>query len=560
LGGRTIDVVDAITGERAGTWATTHRRNVRRASQELLAAVALPRDLRIPRRRTRPTGETVPISFFDVYRYLYLDQNSIDNSVVGHNDQNLNVKRIAVFELLYGLSNPRVMELAAQRGRYAQEADKARTAARNVADFLRANAELDPAALDRLRREAEERRAAAESRLTALRTSARPAGADAGLAQQVSQLRARLTELESERQALRRDVEKDRSVLAQLELDEQAAKREAAARDTLTGLEFMQCPRCLQSITEREVAHGNCILCCQPQPENAAQSTALVNQIRDQRKETQALFEEDTTDLERITQEADNLRDRLARALELSEQRTRIPADPLLDDIADASRAAAEATALLDIVVAAQARWASHRQLTTEADEADRIADNIAKEEARLRLQLEQNTTRLADLSQVFNEILASLRDPWYREAHVDSKTYLPVVDGEEFDLLSVGGARKTLVNLAYHLANLSMSISERENVLMPTLLIVDSPRKNVGEGTLDRTVVEAIYRRLHTLQDASGDRFQIIIADNELPQTARSWVRSHIQLDYDHPFVPGVVHPGEDVETLGDQSTVDLE
>jgi len=285
-----------------------------------------------------------------------------------------------------------------------------------------------------------------------------------------------------------------------------------------------------------------------------------VNQIRDQRKETQALFEEDTTDLERITQEADNLRDRLARALELSEQRTRIPADPLLDDIADASRAAAEATALLDIVVAAQARWASHRQLTTEADEADRIADNIAKEEARLRLQLEQNTTRLADLSQVFNEILASLRDPWYREAHVDSKTYLPVVDGEEFDLLSVGGARKTLVNLAYHLANLSMSISERENVLMPTLLIVDSPRKNVGEGTLDRTVVEAIYRRLHTLQDASGDRFQIIIADNELPQTARSWVRSHIQLDYDHPFVPGVVHPGEDVETLGDQSTVDLE
>jgi hypothetical protein len=223
------------------------------------------------------------------------------------------------------------------------------------------------------------------------------------------------------------------------------------------------------------------------------------------------------------------------------------------------SRATAEAAALLDSVVATQARWAS-RQLTAEADEADRIARRIAKEEAQLRLQLEENTTRLADLSQVFNEVLGSLRDPWYREAHIDPKTYLPVVDGEPFDLLSVGGARKTLVNLAYHLANLSMSLSEREGVLIPTLLIVDSPRKNVGEGALDRTVVEAVYRRLRTLQDASGDRFQIIIADNALPQTAPSWIRSHIQLDYDHPFVPGVVHPGEDVETLGDRSTVDLE
>jgi hypothetical protein len=132
LGSHTIEVFDIRNGVRLNDWATTNRKNTPKASQELLKAVGLPSDLRVPKRRSRPTGDTVPISFFDVYRYLYLDQNSIDTNVVGHLDTNLNIKRIAVFELLYGLTDPRIMELAAKRGRYTQESDKFRSAAKNM--------------------------------------------------------------------------------------------------------------------------------------------------------------------------------------------------------------------------------------------------------------------------------------------------------------------------------------------------------------------------------------------------------------------------------------------
>jgi hypothetical protein len=34
----------------------------------------------------------------------------------------------------------------------------------------------------------------------------------------------------------------------------------------------------------------------------------------------------------------------------------------------------------------------------------------------------------------------------------------------------------------------------------LPTLLIVDSPRKNVGDNAFDRTMVESVYARLRTL------------------------------------------------------------
>src|SRR5690606_39250067 len=89
--------------------------------------------------------------------------------------------------------------------------------------------------------------------------------------------------------------------------------------------------------------------------------------------------------------------------------------------------------------------------------------------------------------------------------------------------------------------------LSEGADMLLPTLLVVDSPRKNVGEGSLDKAVVESIYARLRALHTLSGDRFQIIFADNDMPAEASSWVSEHIILDYENPFVPGVAHRGEE-------------
>jgi hypothetical protein len=559
LGGRLVDVVDLTTGESRGTWATTNRKNFPKASQEFLRLIGLPSNLRVPKRRTRPTGETVALSFFDVYRYLYLDQNSIDDNVVGHTDNNLNIKRIAVFELLYGLSNPRIMELAAERTKFVKEAELARSSAKSVASFLRANSELEPERLSILRREAEERRERAELRVATVRQSVVERDGEGDAVREAAKLRSRMNELNAQESAFVQDISKDQSVLAQLDLDEEAAKREQVAERTLSGLEFTRCPRCLQSVEERDTEPGHCLLCCQPQPTNQSSTSVEIARIRDQRTEMKDLLAEDQEGLQQVRAQKDEVRVRLARILELLEERNRSPTIPVIDDISDAVRELAEANAQVDKIVAAQARWASHARLSVDAVEADATARRLAAEESQLRLHEEENSTKVADFSEIFNEILGSLRDPWYREAHIDSDTYLPIVDGEPFDLLSVGGARKTLVNVAYHLANLSMAISERDSVLMPAFLIVDSPRKNVGEGALDRSVVDAVYRRLRILQDASGNSFQIIIADNSLPEAASRWVRTHVLLDYENPLVPGIGHPGEQVETVGDSSTIEL-
>jgi hypothetical protein len=392
-----------------------------------------------------------------------------------------------------------------------------------------------------------------------MRERTRQLDSDGLVVRQVSALRNRLAELEFNKQALMRDLEKERSMLAQLELDEKRLARSQAATRSLTGLEFTVCPRCMQSVKNREIEEDLCILCCQEQPRTSTQSSPELSQIRDQQKETWELLDEDRHNLEAVNNEIDSVRDQLSRHLLDLDLRSSHPTNPLVEEVADLSSDLARVEERIDQIAASQGRWASYKQLVEDGDEAERLSKEVKQKEADLRLQLEENSTRIVDLSTVFNEILSSLRDPWYIEAKIDPKTYLPVVDGEPFEMLSVGGARKTLVNLAYHLANLSMSISEREEVLMPTLLLVDSPRKNVGESALDSQVVEAVYRRLRTLQDASGGDFQLIIADNELPDTASRWIRNRIDLDYDNPLVPGVNHPGREVETVGATSTFEL-
>lgn len=386
---------------------------------------------------------------------------------------------------------------------------------------------------------------------------------DSSLGREISTLRAQLAELETQSLSVKRDIEKDQSVLAQLDLDEAAAKREESAGRSLSGLEFTCCPRCLQSVQERSVEPGSCLLCRQELPAEMSVLDVDLLRIKDQRKETEALLQEDLRTLENVTAEVESVRERLGDLLIRAEIRQAEPASPVLDEVADISRRAASASARIQDIMASQSRWASYERLLIEAEEASALASRLKDEETLLRLELEQNSTKLTDLSAVFNDILASLRDPWYHEAYIDPESYLPMVDGEPFDLLSVGGGRKTLVNLAYHLANLSMSLSETTSVLMPTLLVIDSPRKNVGEGGFDRDIVEAVYRRLRTLQDAaiaSGEpEFQIIIADNEPPQSARDWLPKIIELDYVKPLVPGVMHPGQDVQTLDEDAADEL-
>lgn len=514
-----INVVDLTTRESLGEWARTDRQNMRKVGPSLLEALGLPSDWRIPKSRKKPTDETVPVSFWDVHKYLYLDQNRIDTSVIGHDDTNLNNKRIAVFELIYGLANAQTVELLTERGRRLAEAAALRKNATAIAGFMQDMGDPDPAELAVRKAGLQKELERSQHTLTKARSAAHGGLVSAEVLNALRDERARLEDLVGQREALLASMAEARSVGAQLTLEEERIKRTATASSSLSGLEFVQCPRCLQSLPHGRFDEGHCHLCGQRQEvaNDAKPADALLKVVREQRKETQDLAEEDGSAVASLNAQIELAESSVLALLRAADERESEPRTlPLIENVERAVAHVAQTQASIRRVEDVEARWATQLGLHREADDLDAVAREMAEEESRIKMQLSEDTTFLADLSALFDGILRELRDPWFTEAHIDPNDYLPIVDNEGFDMLSVGGARKTLVNLAYHLANLYMSISERSLMLLPTLLIVDSPRKNVGDNALDRTMVESVYARLQTLQAASRDEFQIIFAEND--------------------------------------------
>ncbi|MFJ3339192.1 hypothetical protein [Streptomyces sp. NPDC086766] len=130
--------------------------------------------------------------------------------------------------------------------------------------------------------------------------------------------------------------------------------------------------------------------------------------------------------------------------------------------------------------------------------------------------QLKVSQSLLGDLSTEFGRLLTGWNLPWVETAVIDRDTYLPVVNGQPFESLQAsGGGLATSVNLAYSLTHLTSGL-DHADVLVPSLLVIDSPRKAFGNNASDRQRAAEIYSRFRTLADAYGERLQMIIADND--------------------------------------------
>jgi len=104
----------------------------------LRSGVEILKLLHFPIARLSNNSETgsEPLTFFDLFRYVYLPQDDVNSSVAGHNDPFTNRKRRAIFELAYGLSDERVRELEVDAAALERAQREAKLEAETVRRFL----------------------------------------------------------------------------------------------------------------------------------------------------------------------------------------------------------------------------------------------------------------------------------------------------------------------------------------------------------------------------------------------------------------------------------------
>ncbi|MCR2764986.1 AAA family ATPase [Microbacterium sp. zg.B48] len=523
-------------------------------SSLLLSAMGVPDDMRAASRASNSTKQGARISFADIFKYMYVSQGDINKEIAGSEDSYYTPKRKAVFELLFALTNPSILESQSSVARLRGEYDDAQREHAVVLQFLE-----DSGAQSRFEAIANQADANAQIRessiaLEHLRESIRPA---------IDRETRTLRDLLGEAERSLADALNTRSLLEQQHADFAAERahvqqdisrleRMSSAGERLAQIEFSVCPRCMQNLKSREAPPELCRLCLQPDPlfaaEHSDHATYELVHLREQDVELATQVLGLSAELQLTGQNlADRSRlvDDLSRAIQ---DRTQNRITPQLQAYTDATARLASAEGRSRELEQVMRFWDRADDLEMNAQglgqELKRMQDEL---DVRLALLAERRREVFGELDNEFADNVRAIGVPGVRSAKIDHETYLPVLNDQPLkDFSPVGGVR-TATQVAYWVTLMNVALRRRDT-LLPAFLLIDSPRTSLNDND---ELSAALYRRLVTMADAAEGRVQLVVGDNELPAAYR---RDYAQMDFDyaHPTIATIHHPGRDaVETI---------
>lgn len=550
IGESTVRVLEP-DGTPVDQFAVGRSTKMRNISSLLLDLLELP-ELRVT--SVRPSKKSQPLSFFDLYAYCYVRQAEIDRSVVNHLESVMRSKRVGAFEVLLGLTDDSISSARVRLGQLRDETMAASEPLATIDQFLLSAETPTAEELHRRRESAETTVHEAEAQLDYLRSTSLAATAESeGLRERLSTTARAAAEVAERIQELEAAASTRRQLRAELASDLSRLDRTASAVGILGGIAFVQCPRCLQSLSPDRFSSDHCGVCGQEdtqpdlEPDRSVESER--KRIAELRAELDDLGLSDSTELDDLLAEQRTITVVLREIQSELDRQTRDLVSPRYEALEVASAAAATARVELAEAGRLLQLW-EQRAVHAERVQDLRAAAEAAQAEIDSGLdRLASRRSRVNDLSVIFDEIIQELNMPWYDEgARIDSKTYLPVVNGVSIEQLGSGGM-KMMTNVAYHLALLTYGLSEGLPSI-PNLLIIDSPRKNLGTTAEDQAHSNAFYDWITALTDAYSGRFQIIVADNDAPPP-QTQLAETIHLSHALPLVQDLAHPGGTVETI---------
>ena len=493
-----------------------------------LAGVSPPR---VRRSKIKAESALQRLSFRDLLWYCYLDQDDIDSAFFNlGRDANFSkrIKSQDVLRFVIGFHQERVAELESkltalqERRRESEGAAHALSAALHAADVASeeeivqriADLEEDLGRLD-----------AEESSIRQKQEDETP------IRHGLDSLRDQARELSDEVEALDRAmaevadvIDRDDRYRNQLMMYGVKANRAAAARAVLGGVTFDSCPRCAQTLPGRDAE--DCAVCGQPEPTTGALTMSAELLEADLQARVREL--EDA-----LARHRSQLRAMSRRRDEFAARRVAVDREI---DRARRQYDSAFLSALLNVerrraTIAQQIANFRHllalprkvRELLRNAEEM-RAEERIIREELdRTREAAERDQTNLRRLEDLFLDCLVraqlpGVQDDW--KVEILPPYFLPqVYDPDTGDLavtsfanISSGG-KKTLFKACFALA--FHRLAQEVGAMLPTLLIIDSPMKNISERE-NRRQFEGFYNMVYELAAGELASTQFILIDKE--------------------------------------------
>lgn len=549
-----VEVTDLIEGaRRTNHYVERHEPSI---SDLLMTALGLPTGLRAAPRSGSSTRLGNKITFNDIFRFLYVSQFAINREIAGSSNSYYEPKRRTVFELLFDLTSTELVALRSDLNKLNSDAQAAEAEAAAVERFL-----ADSGTTSRIEAELQSERARADgaqaSRELASLTDSMLDVSD----RETQALRDILSESErrvAEAQALVSQLSAERAEYVaerrRVELDIARLNRMMSAGSRLANIEFVSCPRCLQSL-DREVPAGSCRVCLQDDvvadvpsagPYELGQLQTQLEEISDQLSEIEA----SRVQAEHARDERRQLVQRLTTQID---ERTRQRVSPRLQAYADAARRVERNLVLSNALEQVLRQWDRAEDLRTTSERIDGQKRDLDLRIRSLEGQVAARRDEVLDeLTNEFKTTVQAFGIPNGQGATINRTSYLPEIAGRRYDKFGQAGGIATATQVAYWMSLLAVA-ARRHDTKYPGFLLIDSPRLalNTAEG-----MAAQMYRRFVTQVGVTPGRIQFIVADNELPAEYGADF-AEIDFDYDNPTVPTVPHPGPaNVALVGAEST----
>jgi hypothetical protein len=350
---------------------------------------------------------------------------------------------------------------------------------------------------------------------------------------------------------IRRRIEEQESIKAELITAKAKASRMDIAASILQTIQFEACPCCNTDLSSDSFDDpSKCGLCGTPVKQQAKSS---INSDALQRDVT-ARIDELNESVKRHKLEQSRAERELARIVAAKEARDH----ELSDELARYDSAQVATIRSLDRQVGKmQERIKNLEQLATipraindlqqQAGALQGRIDVLRSEIASERLRLSRADDNIEAIRIAFREVLLAVGFPGVDpddNVQLNPKDWIPkVVHGGEnavewgfFDAGS--GGKKTLFNVCYALALHRVALAR--GLPIPPFLIIDSPTKNMGKD-INREIVRRMIREAYNTVALAGGTFQLLIIDSDFIEPdesvdVRVFERKMDPLDPDHP------------------------
>ncbi len=472
------------------------------------------------------SGQT--FSFRDLYKYCYIKQTEIDNEdILEEKSWEKNFKRKATFEIIFNIYDKTLEEFRSSLEQKKEEAKELAIKLTGIQDFL---ASVDIANLQEctqkdsiLRQEV----TALQQQLSALKKDKGvDSAASMALRKEIEHIKIALETAAEEKMDQEQYVNKLRLLYNQY--NSEIEKKELAIDGYMAfnQYEFLFCPNCLKPLPRSDSVEV-CCLCGSEKSDDKSELILLkkdISIIKRKANELLKFIEVEDRKYDDILRKESEYRTRLQESeLEL-QHLSRDYVNPNMEQIEYINYEIGKKNRLIfelqkDLSMFEEVE--RYEQLIKDKDSSIKnLKDNIKviTENAVDKQEL------MTSLSQTFENILRGFNYPKLSMAYIDEKNYLPYVRGHKYDDIG-SSAGVTLITMAYYFA--IMLVGSNIEFSHPNLLIIDSPRKNLGsqaakneeEEFKDEKIFNAIIKYLYDTAESMKDKIQVIVVSNGYPE-----------------------------------------